>query len=231
MALDLLTGLETMESHSDIHNLERNQINTNQTDIATNTSAIALKSPIASPTFTGTVTIPTPFTLGAVSVTPTGTELNYVDGVTSSIQTQLNAKAVATDLSDHISDTTTHGTTGAIVGVSDTQTLTNKAITQRVVTTTDDASAVIDCAITDQYELTAVANATTFTVSGTPTDGQKLIIRFKDGGVAKGLTFTGFTAMGVTIPTTTTAGKWGYVGAIYNLSATTWHVVAAVTEA
>lgn len=47
---------------------------------------------LASPTFTGTVTIPTPFTLGAVSVTPTGTELNYVDGVTSSIQTQLNTK-------------------------------------------------------------------------------------------------------------------------------------------
>lgn len=50
-------------------------------------------APLASPTFTGTVTIPTPFTLGAVSVLPTGTELNYVDGVTSNIQTQLDAKA------------------------------------------------------------------------------------------------------------------------------------------
>ena len=45
-----------------------------------------------SPIFTGTVTIPTPFTLGAVSVTPTGTELNYVGGVTSAIQTQIDAK-------------------------------------------------------------------------------------------------------------------------------------------
>lgn len=50
---------------------------------------------LESPTFTGTVTIPTPFTLGAVSVLPTGTELNYVDGVTSAIQTQLNTKAPA----------------------------------------------------------------------------------------------------------------------------------------
>jgi len=49
-------------------------------------------APLASPIFTGTVTIPTPFTLGAVSVTTTGTELNYVSGVTSAIQTQLNAK-------------------------------------------------------------------------------------------------------------------------------------------
>jgi hypothetical protein len=49
-------------------------------------------APLASPTFTGTVTIPTPFTIGAVSMTATGTELNFVAGVTSAIQTQLNAK-------------------------------------------------------------------------------------------------------------------------------------------
>lgn len=66
----------------------------------------------ASPTFTGTVTIPTPFTLGATSVTSNGTELNvldgipgtltstelgYSDGVTSAIQTQLNAKLNVAD--------------------------------------------------------------------------------------------------------------------------------------
>lgn len=135
--------------------------------------------------------------------------------------------------------------TTKVVDLTTAQTLTNKTltsptitsptittpkITQRVVTTTDDATAVINCDVTDQYELSAVANATEFTVTGTPTDGQKLIIRFKDAGVAKALTFTGFTAMGVTIPTTTTAGKWGYVGAIYNLGATTWHIVAVGTE-
>ena len=48
---------------------------------------------LASPTFTGTVVVPTPFTVGAVSMTATGTELNYVSGVTSAIQTQLNTKA------------------------------------------------------------------------------------------------------------------------------------------
>jgi len=114
---------------------------------------------------------------------------------------------------------------------SSTTTLTNKRITQRVATTTDDATAVIDCDTTDQYELSAIANATEFTVTGTPTDGQKLIIRFKDAGAAKGLTFTGFTALGVTIPTTTVISKWGYVGAVYNLAATTWHVLAVGAEA
>ena len=46
----------------------------------------------AAPTFTTGITTPA-ITLGATLITPTGTELNYVDGVTSPIQTQLDAKA------------------------------------------------------------------------------------------------------------------------------------------
>lgn len=41
----------------------------------------------ASPVFTGTVTIPTPFTLGAVSVTSTGTQLNYLSAATGTTGT------------------------------------------------------------------------------------------------------------------------------------------------
>ena len=48
---------------------------------------LGLKSPLASPTFTGTVTIPTPFTLGAVSVTSTGTQINYLSGATGTTGT------------------------------------------------------------------------------------------------------------------------------------------------
>jgi len=43
-------------------------------------AAIADYAPLASPTFTGTVTMPSPFTLGATSVTATGTQLNYLTG-------------------------------------------------------------------------------------------------------------------------------------------------------
>jgi len=46
-------------------------------------------APVASPTFTGTVTMPSGTSIGSVS----STELGYVDGVTSAIQTQLNAKS------------------------------------------------------------------------------------------------------------------------------------------
>ncbi|KKQ01470.1 MAG: hypothetical protein US12_C0045G0007, partial [Parcubacteria group bacterium GW2011_GWA2_36_24] len=42
---------------------------------------------LESPTFTGTVTIPTPFTLGATSVTSTGTQLNYLNAATGTTGT------------------------------------------------------------------------------------------------------------------------------------------------
>ncbi len=46
------------------------------------------KAPLLSPTFTGTVTLPSTTVIGGI----TNTELGYLDGVTSSIQTQLNGK-------------------------------------------------------------------------------------------------------------------------------------------
>lgn len=59
------------------------------------TGTIAL---LASPTFTGTLTAPTinastALQIGGVAITATAAELNHSDGVTSGIQTQLDAKA------------------------------------------------------------------------------------------------------------------------------------------
>ena len=65
------------------------------------------------------------------------TELNYVDGVTSAIQTQLDAKATSSDLTTHTGSTAAHGATGAVVGTTNTQTLTNKTLTSPTLTTPD----------------------------------------------------------------------------------------------
>lgn len=88
----------------------------------------------------------------------------------------------------------------------------------------------------DQYNVTALATAATIaTPSGSPTNGQKLILRFKDDGTGRGLTWTtsagGYRAVGVTLPTTTVATKTTYVGCLYNSSDTFWDVVASVTQA
>lgn len=105
-------------------------------------------------------------------------------------------------------------------------------VVPRVVTTTDDATAVIDVTVTDVYELSAIANATTFSTTGTPIDGQKLIVRFKDDGGSETLTWDAiFVAIGVTLPTATTAGKWTYVGFQYNSAATKFHALAVGTQA
>lgn len=53
------------------------------------TNNLATKAPLESPTFTGTVTLPGTTSIGNVN----SSELLYLDGVTSSIQTQLNSKA------------------------------------------------------------------------------------------------------------------------------------------
>jgi hypothetical protein len=87
-------------------------------------SNVALKAPLASPTFTGTVVLPTgtitstmildgtivnadinnsaaiAWTKIASSSTVSETELGYLDGVTSAIQTQLNAKLNSADIID-----------------------------------------------------------------------------------------------------------------------------------
>lgn len=68
------------------------------------------KANTASPTFTGTVTLPSDTSIGTVS----STEIGYVDGVTSAIQTQLNAKA---PLANPTFTGTVSGVTKSMVGL------------------------------------------------------------------------------------------------------------------
>ena len=127
--------------------------------------------------------------------------------------------------------------TGDVVGTSDTQTLTNKWINPRVVTASGTSgNLTINGDTTDLYKAEGLTGAITLLQpSGTPVDGQKLMIRLEDDGTARGITWTtsagAFRAVGITLPTTTVLGKVTYVGCVYNSTDSFWDAVATVTQA
>jgi len=122
--------------------------------------------------------------------------------------------------------------TGGFATINGTATLTNKRIDPRTSSTASTASLTPDISAFDQYNLTA--QAATLAVNaptGTPVDGNKLVFRILDNGVAQTINWNGtYTAIGVTLPTTTVASKMTYVGCIYNSTNTRWDVVAVVTQ-
>ena len=89
---------------------------------------------------------------------------------------------------------------------------------------------------TDLFEAEGLTGAITLAApSGTPVEGQKLLIRLKDNGTARGITWTtssgAYRAVGITLPTTTVISKVTYVGCVYNGTDLFWDAVATVTQA
>ncbi len=105
----------------------------------------------------------------------------------------------------------------------------------RTNTVTSSATPTINTDTTDIFTITALAVAITSmttNLSGSPVNGQKLIIRFKDDGTGRAITWgASYASRGATLPTTTVASKTMYVGLIYNSTAAVWDCVAVSTEA
>lgn len=121
-----------------------------------------------------------------------------------------------------------------LINEDGTHTLTNKRITPRITTISSHATPTINTDNCDCVTITAQAEAIssmTTNLSGTPTNFQKLIIRIKDNGTARAITWgASFEAKGVALPTTTILSKVLTVGFIYDTVTSKWGCVASAQE-
>lgn len=161
-----------------------------------------------------------------------------ISGLVSSTSTALGVGSIELG---NASDTTLSRSAAGVLAVegtavptiSSTSTLTNKRITARVGTTTSSATPTPDADGNDQYNVTALAaNAVFAAPTGTPTDGQKLMIRIKDNGTAWTLGWNAIyvSTTNATLPSATTVSKTMYVSFVYDSVATKWMCFGSTEE-
>ena len=133
-----------------------------------------------------------------------GTGLTYTDG-TGAISVTANtydaygsASTVAGNLTTHTSATEAHGATGAVVGTTNTQTLTNKTLTSPVMTSPtitgaifNDGSIVFEGATADAHETTLAITDPTADRTITFPDATGTVALAADVAALSGATFTG----------------------------------------
>lgn len=104
--------------------------------------------------------------------------------------------------------------------------------TPRVVSIATTNAPSPNAATTDMYAITALASDVAFAApSGTPADGQKLLVRIRDNGSSRVLAFNAiYKGIGQSLPTNTAAGKTLYLGFIYNAATAAWECLAQAQE-
>jgi hypothetical protein len=97
-------------------------------------------------------------------------------------------------------------------------------------TTTSTATLTPDISAGDTFTITAQAAALSVAnPTGTPVNGQKMIIRIKDNGTARAITWSGTqyrASTDLSLPTTTVINKTMYLGFIWNSTDSKWDLLA-----
>lgn len=171
--------------------------------------------------------------ISGLGVVLTDQTVGQTIGVTGARLTKLWATNITCTNAIVGSVTGNAGTVTNGVYLASTQTLTNKRVTPRILsatTYTTNTGTSIDSDAQDMFIVTAQAGDLKFNnPSGTPTDGQKLIISVASSTTAaRALTWdTAYGATTVALPSTTTATTATLtMGFIYSTSKSLWQIVA-----
>ena len=120
------------------------------------------------------------------------------------------------------------------------QTLTNKTliassnVIEEITSVTSNSSITpTGGSLRNYLKVTALAEGTTINApSGTPADGNMLLMRIKDNGTSRTIAYNAiFRNVGVTAKTATTASKTIYQLARYNSADSKWDVISVTEEA
>ena len=164
-------------------------------------TALDAKAPLASPTFTGTVTLPSTTSVGTVS----STEIGYLDGVTSAIQTQLDSKFSASGTL-----AVANGGTGATTASQARTNLGATTVGSNLFTLTN-PSAITFPRINADNTISALGAATFRTAIGAGT-GNGTVTSVGGTGTVNGITLTGSVS---------SSGNLTLGGTLSNVSLTT----------
>lgn len=207
---------------------------------ATLTSIQAGDVPVLNQNTTGsaaTLTTSRTFQTNLASTTAVGFNgsANNVHGVTGTLPVA-NGGTGATTLTGILKGNGTGAVTavtapsGTIVGTTDSQTLENKRINPRVVSPSITSSYTINVDVTDLYDISGQSSNVTFNnPSGTPVNGQKMMIRIKDNGTARTITWgSSFQSSGVAaLLATTVVNREHHVLLVYSPGVSKWVCLAA----
>jgi len=169
--------------------------------------------------------------------TPTETALLYVlndPGVTPADRkiTIANLRTAILNLAGLVN--ATPGNAGNVATSNGTAWI-SKAIVPRFASVASAAAPAINTNLVDCFSVTALATTiTSFTtnLTGSPVDFQSLIIRIRDNGSARAITWgSSFAAMGTSLPTTTFAGKTMNVALRYDAILSVWGCLAVSQQA
>ena len=151
---------------------------------------------------------------------------------TKTIWSNLPADSVARLGSFTLAQLNTAVSDADVASLAGTETLTNKRVTPRILSAasyTTDTGTSLNCDNLDEFIVTAQAGALLFNnPTGTPTDGQVLLIAVT-GTAARALTYGNqFEASTVALPTTTVTTARLNMGFIWRADTSKWVIVGAV---